>query len=118
LGLPPETISHYVVVLLLQGQREAPALYGNRSDLRPRLPTPVGEEGQGGGFKISNYAFREKAIFTRIDSLVHTLEKGDQGEPNDDPEHIAKVAGDLWAKGWGEGKKIVEVLKKCKPKAS
>jgi len=51
-------------------------------------------------------------------SLVHTLEKGDQGEPNDDPEHIAKLAGDLWTKGWGEGKKIVEVLKKCKPKAS
>lgn len=83
-------------------------------DYRLRLVKKV----KGAGFIFSKYAFREKARFTRIVSLVHTLEKGDQGEPNDDPEHIAKVAGDLWAKGWGEGKKIVEVLNKCKPRAS
>jgi len=80
-------------------------------DYRLRLLKKIEEA----GFKFSKYAFREKARFSRIVSLVHTLQKGEQGEPNDDPEHVSKVAGELWGKAWGEGKKIVEVLKNCKP---
>lgn len=67
------------------------------------------------GFSFSNYAIKKQAKFTRIVSLVHTLPKGDQGEPEDDPEHVAKVAGDMWEKAWADGKKIVEVLRGCRP---
>jgi hypothetical protein len=28
---------------------------------------------------------------------------------------VAKVAGDMWEKAWGEGKKIVEILRNCRP---
>ena len=69
------------------------------------------------GFNFSKGAIRKEAKFTRIFSLVHTLQKNDQGEPDDDPEHVIKAAGDLWEKGWRDGKKIVDVLKKCKPES-
>jgi hypothetical protein len=67
------------------------------------------------GFTFSKGAIRKEAKFTRILSFVHTLNKDDQGESHDDPEYLSKVAGDLWKKGWEEGKRIVDVLKTCKP---
>jgi hypothetical protein len=63
-------------------------------------------------------AFREEAKYTRILSVMYKLQSNDQEETDNDPEVIAKAAAELWAKGWAEGKKILEVLKSCKPKAS
>jgi hypothetical protein len=83
-------------------------------DYRIRLLGKIKEA----GFTFSKSAFRKEAKFTRIISLFQTLQKDDQGEANDEPEHVAKVAGELWKKGWAEGKKIVDVLKNCRPKGS
>jgi len=80
-------------------------------DYRIRLLGKIKEA----GFSFSKSAIRKEAKFTRIISLVHTLQRDDQGEVNDDPEHVAKIAGELWEKAWKEGKKIVDVLKSCKP---
>jgi hypothetical protein len=63
-------------------------------------------------------AFREESKYTRILSVMYNLQSNDQEDTDNDPEVIAKVAAELWAKGWADGKKIVEVLKSCKPKAS
>ncbi len=60
-------------------------------------------------------AFRDTAKFTRVISMIHKLRLTDDGEPDDSPEYIMKIAEELWVKGWAEGKKVVEVLKKCKP---
>ncbi len=85
------------------------------SEYRLRLLKRIEKSGFSFWKKI---AFRKEAKFTRIFSVAQKLEPGDQGEADNDPEIVGKAAADLWDKGWAEGKKIVEVLKSCKPKAS
>ena len=62
-------------------------------------------------------AFRKEAKYTRILNVTSKLPSKDQGEVDDTPEIVGKIARDLWARGWAEGKKIVEVLKECRPEA-
>jgi len=76
--------------------------------------------------KKAGFVFREKKAFggaakyTRILRLSQKLrakEGGEEGDIDDSPAYITSVAQDLWKKGWADGKKIVEILKACKPKA-
>lgn len=64
------------------------------------------------GFSFSEKAaFKEGAKFTRIVSKIQRLRTNEDGEPDDDPEYIQDVTGSLWEKMWGEGQKIMQVLK-------
>lgn len=77
-------------------------------ELRKRLLTAI----KDAGFPISEKrAFAEGAKFTRIVSEIRKLRATDDGEPDDDPEYIKKMAESLWEKLWGEGSKITEVLR-------
>ena len=56
-------------------------------------------------------AFRDEALYTRILSATKKLRTGDDGEPDEEPAHVWELADELWRKGWGEGSKIVGVLR-------